>query len=91
MRGERRLHLRVRVDQLEDDVRTHRVAHPGGRAGDKPFDVVLVRVDEEPDQGHLIVGLVGDIGQHQHPRLLHVWIVVSREPIDPIGGWRLCR
>ena len=36
---------------------------------DEAFDVVVGRVQEEPHERHLIVRLVGDVGEHEDPRL----------------------
>ena len=62
---QRRVHLGVGVDHRQDDVRLDLVAHPGGGRRHQPFEVELVGVDEEADHRHLVVRLVGDVGQHE--------------------------
>ena len=49
--------------------RDARRAHPRRRRRDEAFDVELVRVDEQPHERHLVVGLVRDVGHHDHARL----------------------
>ena len=74
-----RPHLTVGGDERLDDVGPHLVLHPGRCRRNQPFDVELVRVDEQPHHRHLIVGLVGDVGHDDHALLLHVRIDADRE------------
>jgi hypothetical protein len=34
---------------------------------DDSLDVVFVGIDQKPHEGFLVIGLVGDIRQHEHP------------------------
>ena len=78
-------HLRVGVDQRGDDVGPDPVAHPGGRTGDQPLDVQLVRIEEKSHHRHLVVRLVGDVGEHQDAVFLDVGIDAGGERIGRTG------
>jgi hypothetical protein len=76
--NEARTHLRIRIDQRLDHVRTHPVLHPRRGRRNQPLGVELIRVDEIPHQRHLIVGLVGDVGHHHDARLRDIRIGLRR-------------
>ena len=78
MRLEVGLHALIGVEQRVDHVGPHAVLHPGRRRRDESLDVEVVRVDEEPHQRHLVVGLVGDVGHDDHPRAGRVRVYTRR-------------
>ena len=55
----------------------------------RPSTSNWLRVDEKPHHGHLIVGLVGDVGHDDHALLLHVGIDAGSNGIR--RGWLLRR
>jgi hypothetical protein len=56
-------HLPVSPHQGAHGFRMEHVLLPGGRAGDQSFDVQLVRIEQEADERHLVVGFVADIAE----------------------------
>ena len=62
MQQQRGTRLLIGVDHRPHHIRPHPLTHPRRRRRDQPLDVEFVRVDEEADQRHLVVGLVGDVG-----------------------------
>ena len=72
MLREVRLDLAVGLDDGAHDVGPRLGAQVPGSGGHERLDVELVRRDEQPHERHLVVGLVGDVGQDDEPRPGHV-------------------
>jgi hypothetical protein len=72
--GEVFSHFAVGGDCLPDQLRLNDVlfqfARRAGGAGDEPFDLEFIRVDEQADEGLLIVGIATDIGKDKEARLV---------------------
>lgn len=64
--------LGVAVEDLEDGGGVDGVVLPGGGDGGDVDEVELVGVGQEPDEAHLVVGLVGDVGHDEDARLVLV-------------------
>ena len=62
--------LAIRFDPLADVLGTNLVPEPNLRRGDQAFDIEFVRVDQKANHRLLIIRLVGNIGQHNHSRLI---------------------
>jgi hypothetical protein len=75
----------VGVDERSNDVGPDLVAHPRRRRRNQAFDVEVIRVDEEPDHRHLIVRLVGDVGEDDDPLLGGVGIDALRQRVELVG------
>ena len=69
-----RLNLPIGLDHGPQHVRPRGGAQVPGGGRDERFDIELVRRDEQTHERHLIVRLVGDVGQHDDPRFRHVGI-----------------
>jgi hypothetical protein len=59
---------------------------PRRSAGDKRLDVDLVRVKEKPNERHLIVRLVADVGENDHA--LRTGQIIDMSGWDRLGGER---
>jgi hypothetical protein len=54
---------------------------PRGRGGDHGFEIDLVRVQQQANEGHLVVGLIAHVGDDDGARM-------ACEVVD-VGGWNL--
>ena len=46
--------------------RMHRTLLPGGSCGNDPFNLKFVRVEEQANERHLIIGLVADVADDDY-------------------------
>jgi hypothetical protein len=71
---ETRQRLLVAADDLADQVRPSdgllQLPRHAGGAGDERFDLELVRVHHQANQGLLIIRVTTDVGQHSQTRTL---------------------
>ena len=56
------------VEIMQSLPRPGAVTHPRGGGGDEPLEVEPVCVYQQPHERHLVVGFVGDVGQHEDAR-----------------------
>lgn len=56
----------VGLDQLAHRFRMHGGPLPGGCGCDQSFNVEPVGIEEEANEGHLIVGFVADIADYEN-------------------------
>lgn len=69
-------HLFIGIDNFAHVLWTHLGLHPCRVAGNESLCLELVGIQEIPDEGFRIVGLVGDIRDNKDPGLV-------REALDP--------
>src|ERR1039458_1525792 len=64
-----RLYLPVGVNQGVHSFGMHCVLLPGGGRSDQRLQVEFVRVEQQTDEGHLIVWLVADVADDDYARM----------------------
>ncbi len=73
-----RLDFGVSVEHAMQHVGSHARAKPGRGRRDEALDVEVVRVHEEPHERHLVVRLVGDVGEDEDARPADVGVIAGR-------------
>jgi hypothetical protein len=60
-------HTAVSLDETAHRFRMQHILLPNECGRDQRLDVQFVRVQEQANEGHLIVGLIADIADDDHP------------------------
>ena len=64
---------------------------PGRSGRHKPFDIELVRINQETDERFLVIRFIGDVGEDEHPRFfLRARRAGERKNQDENRNWPFC-